>query len=137
MSRDRACAALIVGSDILMVQHVEQGRAFWTLPGGGIESEETAEACATRELFEETGVRAHPTELIWKRPMGNESTSRIEYCFLMKLDSLDEANRIFLGVDPEEAGLAAEDRILQGVSWKPLLEMQRDPQVAQVLQALK
>jgi 8-oxo-dGTP pyrophosphatase MutT (NUDIX family) len=27
----------------------------WTLPGGGIEADESAEACARREIFEETG----------------------------------------------------------------------------------
>jgi len=30
---------------------------YWTLPGGGREGDETAEQCAVREFFEETGLR--------------------------------------------------------------------------------
>src|ERR1700756_1197800 len=33
------------------------GQSFWTTPGGALEPGETYEAAASRELFEETGVR--------------------------------------------------------------------------------
>jgi 8-oxo-dGTP pyrophosphatase MutT (NUDIX family) len=33
------------------------GRDYWATPGGGLEQDETFEAAAIRELFEETGLR--------------------------------------------------------------------------------
>jgi ADP-ribose pyrophosphatase YjhB (NUDIX family) len=41
MTRPRACGALIQNSMILMVRHVEPTRSYWTLPGGGLEANET------------------------------------------------------------------------------------------------
>ena len=37
-------------------------RGMWAIPGGHVEMEETLEAAARRELFEETGVRASKLE---------------------------------------------------------------------------
>ena len=37
-------------------------RGIWAIPGGFVEMEETLEAAARRELFEETGVRASKLE---------------------------------------------------------------------------
>ncbi|RNI21729.1 NUDIX hydrolase [Flexivirga caeni] len=34
-----------------------QGRAGWTLPGGGVEFDESMESAVAREVFEETGYR--------------------------------------------------------------------------------
>ena len=137
MSHDRACAALIVGSQILMVRHVESGSEYWTLPGGGIEPGETPEQCAERELLEETGVKAHAIEQLWKHGRGPGDDPGLEYCFLMKLASLDQGNRAILGSDPEQSHMTQEARLLQGVGWKQLLEVRDDSQVAMVLEALK
>jgi 8-oxo-dGTP pyrophosphatase MutT (NUDIX family) len=54
---NRACAAVLRGSSILMVHHVHDGRDYWTLPGGGVE---TAAEAAVRELMEETGAWLTP-----------------------------------------------------------------------------
>ena len=58
--RYRRCAAAIVFNDRGQVLCGERSdrKGSWNMPQGGIEKGETVEAAATRELFEETGVRA-------------------------------------------------------------------------------
>ena len=40
----------------------------WSLPGGKRERGESVRACATRELFEETGLRAEGLQIDWSKP---------------------------------------------------------------------
>ena len=46
------------GEEILLIKHQEHknGRAYWLLPGGGIEDSETEVQCAEREVREETNL---------------------------------------------------------------------------------
>jgi len=46
------------GGALLLTHWNENGRTGWTLPGGGLEDYETAEAAAVREIREETGYQA-------------------------------------------------------------------------------
>ena len=41
-----------------------------------------------------------------------------------------------LGIDPEEAHLPADERLLQGVAWLRIDDMREDSQISQVIQAL-
>jgi ADP-ribose pyrophosphatase YjhB (NUDIX family) len=56
---------LLRGAEVLLIR---RGRApslgEWSLPGGAQHLGETAEACARRELFEETGLEAGALELL-------------------------------------------------------------------------
>ncbi len=55
-SRVGAYVVLVEQDRVLLVRWVEGPVPLWTLPGGGMELGETAEACAVREVFEETGL---------------------------------------------------------------------------------
>ncbi|AYY13473.1 NUDIX domain-containing protein [Actinobacteria bacterium YIM 96077] len=42
----------------------EPDRTWWFTPGGGLDTGESERACAVRELFEETGLRLDPQEIV-------------------------------------------------------------------------
>ena len=120
--RPRACAAILRDSTILMVYHRDSAREYWTLPGGAIEP---------GEVFEETGLRATVVRLLFTETYGDHRS--LCHCFLLEAPAEPTA---VLGADPEEAHLGEPNRLLQGVAWRPLTEMENDGQVAQVLKAL-
>lgn len=54
-------AVLLRGDRLLLVQRGSQpGQGLWALPGGAIESGEKIAEAASRELYEETGLKAEP-----------------------------------------------------------------------------
>jgi ADP-ribose pyrophosphatase YjhB (NUDIX family) len=56
---------LLRGAEVLLIKRGKPpGEGAWSLPGGRQELGETAEACARRELFEETGLTCGPLTLI-------------------------------------------------------------------------
>ena len=56
---------LIEGGRILLSNHIEDDEAFWTLPGGRLETGETVKETAVRELKEETGLDIEPRDLLF------------------------------------------------------------------------
>lgn len=129
VGRLRVCGAILRDDHILMVQHRDEERTYWTLPGGGVEANETAPQAVVREVWEETGLRATVVRHLFSEPY----SAGICECYLLTVSNDQQAT---LGYDPEESGLEIGDRLLQGVAWQPIAIMQGDGQVAQVLLAL-
>lgn len=123
--RQRACAAVIRNGRILMVRQRHAGREFWTLPGGGLEPDESPEQATLRELREETGLEGRTSRLLYRRREGVNET----YCFLVEADGGAR-----LGADPE---LAADAQVLSAVRWTPLAQLADDLQVGLVIAALE
>jgi 8-oxo-dGTP diphosphatase len=105
-----------------MVHHQHDGQSYWTLPGGGIEPNESLEEAAIREVYEETNLKAS----VERRLFVDGRTT----CFL--LQSEDTAPR--LGYDPE---LESDNQMLVALAWFPLEEVADDVQVSKVLKALE
>ena len=59
-SKTRAGSRAVVMRDGLILLSHETVSGWWLVPGGGIEGEETPEACCIREVEEETGMLVRP-----------------------------------------------------------------------------
>lgn len=125
--RHRVCAALIEEQQILMVELHTPSRTFWTLPGGGVESRETKEQAVIREVLEETHLHVTVEHQLYDISI-NQGT---ETCFLVRRVANSSAPR--LGIDPE---LPLDQQELRTVCFRPLKELQNDPQIARLLTLL-
>lgn len=67
-------AAIIRNEEILLIKHQEHqnGRAYWVLPGGGIEDGETEIQCVHREVQEETNLEIKVVGLLLDEPPQHE-----------------------------------------------------------------
>ena len=63
-------AAIIHDQQILLIKHREHnnGRAYWVIPGGGIEDGETETQCVQREAQEETNLEVEVLDLLLDEP---------------------------------------------------------------------
>ncbi|HEY0163205.1 MAG TPA: NUDIX hydrolase [Edaphobacter sp.] len=58
-------AVVVRGPDVLLVRRGREPMlGAWSLPGGALELGETTAEGVIREIFEETGVRAHAVEIV-------------------------------------------------------------------------
>jgi ADP-ribose pyrophosphatase YjhB (NUDIX family) len=56
--RSRAVAIIIRDNHLLTIHRRKHGEEYFTLPGGGVEPDETIEQACAREIHEETGLTA-------------------------------------------------------------------------------
>ena len=62
--RIRAAAIIVQDERVLLVKHAKDGRAYWLLPGGGVDFGESLSEALVRELEEETQLDIRPGALV-------------------------------------------------------------------------
>ena len=65
---------------MLLVRHVVLGRHdFWVAPGGGVKDEESYEEAATREVWEETGLKVKVERLLYIEDLVNPECRFVKF----------------------------------------------------------
>ena len=83
-----ACVVQAQGK-FLVVEETIKGKALWNQPAGHLEADETLVQAASRELWEETGIRALPQHFLrmhqWIAP---DNTPFLRFLFTLDLDEM-------------------------------------------------
>ncbi len=106
--KNRSMALVVQDNKILMVKQKLNEREFYTIPGGGIESNETPEQAAVRELEEECGIYGSVKR---KLCVNYRKDGSKEYVFLVEVASDSEP---IIGSDPE---MPEDEQIIKAVQW--------------------
>ncbi len=97
---------------VLIGKRDRNGRLLWSLPKGHVESGETAEQAAAREIEEETGIRARLLA-----PLGE-----IDYWFVFAGRRIHKTVHHFL-FEAMDGELSDRDIEIDAVEWVPLPEV--------------
>jgi len=125
----RVCGAIIRGRKILMVKYKKDRRTHWTLPGGGIRTNEQPEEAIVREVKEETGLMVDVSSLLYNIRIKGKERNVSEKCYLL----IAKNRNAILGHDPEHS---EDDQRLVDMKWIQIEKVQQDKQVSLVLSAL-
>lgn len=99
--------AIIIDGTRLLTVHMrsQDGKDYYTLPGGKQEPNELMIDALKREVKEETGYTVEPQSLLFIREGFNEETHRIEFMFICNI----------IG-EPESKKLSYDERQI-GIKW--------------------
>lgn len=112
--------AIVRDDQILLIEHTNHatGRGYWLIPGGGIEPDESEEACVAREMWEETSLRVRVERLLLDEAAEPGTVYQRRKTYLCLIES-GEAQP---GYEPEEDAAAVYG--ITAVGWFNL----RDPE---------
>jgi len=83
-------ALVFRGEGILLTERIAPPHGIWTLPSGYQEENETLEMAVVREVWEETGMKAHPRGVVFLRNMMEHGAIDMYSVFLCDSDSQEE-----------------------------------------------
>ena len=112
--RIRVGALVVNGGRILLVRHEKDGRAYWLLPGGGVEEGEQLEDAMRREFAEECGLAVRslqgPIAMAETIPPADVPDGRHILHMIFALDPSPHGNEQPTSVDSAVLGHAFVDR---------------------------
>lgn len=77
---DRVTGIVIHDERVLLMFRRNQGKEYYTFPGGGIEKDETPEDTLRREFREETSIKIAPEKLLYTIKWDNETKESVYLC---------------------------------------------------------
>ncbi len=88
--RVRVAGFLKVNSTVLMVEHFKEGKAYWLLPGGGVNLGESAKTALKRELKEELNLDCSVNDLLFVvESYNNRGDHIIQPTYLIETGDID------------------------------------------------
>jgi ADP-ribose pyrophosphatase YjhB (NUDIX family) len=111
---------LLRGDEVLLVRRAKPpGVGQWSLPGGAQELGETAEACARRELFEETGLQAGPVHMVAHvDSIHRDESGRVQYHYtILDFAAHYEGGELAPADDVSEAAWVHPSRFDEYALW--------------------
>jgi ADP-ribose pyrophosphatase YjhB (NUDIX family) len=111
--------AIVRDDHILLIKHTHHDtrRSYWLIPGGGIEPDESEEACVAREMWEETCLEVRVERLLLDEAAGPDRVYQRYKTYLCHI----EAGEPRPGYEPELEAATAYG--ITDVAWFDL----RDP----------
>ena len=106
--------AIIIDGTRLLVVHLrnEDGKEYYTLPGGKQEPNELMIDALKREVKEETGYTVEPKSLLFIREGFNDDSHRIEFMFICDIVSEKEDDKLLYDVNQVGTKWISIDNIL-------------------------
>ncbi len=98
------CRGIVIKDSCMLISH-EVNTQYYLIPGGGLEKNETAQACCSREICEETGYIVKPVTHFLTINEYYEEYKYISHYFLCEIIGKSKQN---LTADEIERGLIPE-----------------------------
>lgn len=79
MNKIRAVAIILDGEKVLLMHRINNGREYYTFPGGSVEKGETIKQAVLREVMEETSLEVNIEKLLYRHIYPDDNSEQFYY----------------------------------------------------------